>query len=278
MPSLRSWTRKQLKSQRISRIVRRIIPFCLLLSGQAFGQTDSTSQQNSILQDDPSNIFTRIELFNEYQTSTSGEAMNVTTARGIMALGKRFTTRLDIPFIRLINKSSTEATSGLGDVSARLLGYKIMQSRRSAMLASVELSFPTAQSPLLGFGRNILTPVVAFTHYLPKRKAVLALTYQEYFSFGGDESRAHIRWTRIQFYHIKPWSHRVWTLVLPELYYDHGGGGFSMNLEATAYYRVSGRFAVWLKGGAGLFGDHPARYGWTVEPGLRYLIWRKKQF
>ncbi len=248
-----------------------------MLAGQAFGQTDSTSRQNGILQDDPSNVFTRIELFTEYQTSTSGEVLNVTTARGIMAIGKRFTTRLDIPYITLPRTSSTEATSGIGDVSARLLGYKILQSRRSAMLASVEVSFPTAQSPLLGLGRNIITPVIAYSFYMPKRKAVLALTYQDYFSFGGDESRAHIRWSRIQLYHIHPWSRRVWTLVLPELYYDHADGGFSMNVEATGYYRMSDRFAVWLKGGAGLFGDHPARYDWTVEVGLRHVIWRKKK-
>lgn len=189
----------------------------------------------------------------------------MTTARGIMAIGKRFTTRLDIPYITLPRTSSTEATSGIGDVSARLLGYKILQSRRSAMLASVEVSFPTAQSPLLGTGRNIITPVIAYSFYMPKRKAVLALTYQDYFSFGGDESRAHIRWSRIQLYHIHPWSRRVWTLVLPELYYDHADGGYSMNVEATGYYRMSDRFAVWLKGGAGLFGDHPARYDWTVR-------------
>lgn len=244
----------------------------------AFGQADSTThQQNGILQDDPSNIFTRIELFNEYQTSTGGDVVNVTTMRGIMAIGKRFTTRIDIPYIVLPRTATTEAASGLGDVSARLLGYKILQSRRSAMLASVEVSFPTAQSPQLGFGRNVITPVVAYSLYMPNRKAVLALTYQEYFSFGGDESRAHIRWTRMQMYHIRPWSRRVWTLVLPELYYDHAGGGVSMNLEATGYYRLTDRFALWLKGGAGLFGDHPARYGWTVEVGLRHLIWKKRR-
>ncbi|MBL7851636.1 MAG: hypothetical protein JNN04_12095 [Cyclobacteriaceae bacterium] len=255
----------------------RSLLFFLLFVRAAFGQSDSLSRHNGILQDDPSNIFTRIELFNERQTLTDGTVANVTTARGIMAIGKRFTTRVDIPYISLPRTSSAEATSGIGDVSARLLGYKILQSRRAAMLASVELSFPTAQSPLLGMGRNIITPVIAYTRYLPKRKTVLALTYQDYFSFGGDESRAHIRWSRMQLYHIRPWSRRVWTLLLPELYYDHSGGGFSMNLEATGYYRMSDRFAVWLKGGAGLFGDHPARYSWTVEVGLRHLIWRKKK-
>lgn len=254
----------------------RVFTHLLLLVQVAYGQSDSTvNQQNGILQDDPSNVFTRVELFNEYQTSTTGDVVNVTTARGIMAIGKRFTTRVEIPYLSLPRTMSTEATSGIGDVSARLLGYRILKSRSSALLASVEVSFPTAQSPMLGFGRYLITPVVAYSIYLPNRKAVLAFTYQEYFSFGGDESRAHVRWTRMQMYHIRPWSRRIWTLIVPELYYDHSNTGFSMNVEATGYYRTSNRFAVWLKGGAGLFGEHPARYAWTVEVGVRHLIWRR---
>ncbi len=258
-----------------------LVSFCilsfLLLTLDAHAQQDSTAlaNQSGIRLDDPSNVVTRIELFNEYQTRTDGSAVNVTTARGIMAVGKRFTTRIDIPYIHLPKTNSSEATAGIGDISARLLGYKVLQSRRSAMLASVEMAFPTAQSPLLGFGRYVITPVIAFSTFLPKHKAILAFSYQEYFSFGGDESRAHIRWSRIQMYHIKPWSKRIWTLILPEYYYDYSSGGSSMNVEAAINYRLSNRLAIWLKGGAGLFGDHPARYAWTVEPGLRFLFWRK---
>lgn len=262
---------------RRANLISLYILIYLLLPHVSPAQQDSTllANQSGIRLDDPSNVVTRIELFNEYQTRTDGTAVNVTTARGIMAVGKRFTTRLDVPYIHLPKIGSMEATSGIGDISARLLGYKVLQSRRSAMLASVEMAFPTAQSPLLGFGRYVLTPVIAFSTFLPRHKAILAISYQEYFSFGGDESRSHIRWARIQMYHIKPWSRRIWTLILPEYYYDYSSGGSSMNVEAAINYRLSNRLAIWLKGGAGLFGEHPARYSWTIEPGLRYLIWRK---
>lgn len=271
------WT--ELYIMRRGNFISLCIPFCLLLTHAIRAQQDSTTvaNQSGIRLDDPSNVVTRIELFNEYQTRTDGSAANVTTVRGIMAVGKRFTTRLDIPYIHLPKTNSQEATVGIGDISARLLGYKLLQSKRSAMLASVEMSFPTAQSPLLGFGRYLVTPVIAFSTLLPKQKAILAITYQEYFSFGGDESRGHIRWARVQMYHIKPWSKRIWTLILPEYYYDYASGGSSMNIEVAMNYRMSNRLAIWLKGGAGLFGDHPARYAWTIEPGLRFLIWRKKE-
>jgi hypothetical protein len=245
----------------------------------ASGQSDTTAiaNQSTTLQDDPANVFTRIEVFHEYQRLRNGQFMNVTTTRGIMALGKRFTTRVDIPYVSLPNSSSTEPTSGIGDISLRLLGYKFLESKRSALLASLELSLPTATSPNLGLGRYVITPVVAYSIYLPKRKSIIALTYQEYFSFGGDESRQNIRWTRMQLYHIKPWSRRFWTLLLPELYYDHANGGTSMNLELYGFYRINNRFSFWLKGGKGLYGEHPARYNWTMEVGLRHLIWKKRR-
>ncbi len=261
-------------------VIRNFTRIIILMTFQlAFAQSDTTAieRQRSILQDDPSNVFTRIELFNEYQMLTNGEPMNVTTVRSVMAIGKRFTTRVDIPYVSRPEANTTESKSGLGDVSARLLGYKILQSKRSGLMASVEVSFPTATSPLLGFGRNIITPVLAYSVYLPKRRSLIALTYQEYFSFGGDESRQHIRWTRFQFYHIKPWSRRIWTLFLPEYYYDHANGGSSMNIELYAFYRVSNRFAFWMKGGKGLFGEHPARYDWMAEMGVRFLIWKEEK-
>jgi hypothetical protein len=252
----------------------------ILLSQLSFGQarSDSTkfSEEGGVSQDDPSNVLTRVELFNEYQQTTSGRPINITTVRGIMAIGKRFTTRIDIPYVSLPTVSSPEATSGLSDISIRLLGYRLLKTRRSAMLASVELSMPTAQSPLLGSGRYVLTPVIAYSAVFPKTKSIMALTYQEYFSFGGDESRMNIRWTRFQLYYIQPWSRRFWTMLLPEYYYDHANGGSSMNVEMFGFYRISNRFSCWLKGGVGLFGEHPARYTWTSEVGLRYLIYRKR--
>jgi hypothetical protein len=244
--------------------------------GQAKPDTTAIQDHGGASQDDPSNVLTRVEIFNEYQQTTSDRPVNITTFRGIMALGKRFTTRIDIPYVALPTASSPEATAGLSDISVRLLGYRLLKTRRSAMLASVELSMPTAQSPLLGSGRYVLTPVVAYSTLFPKTKSIVALTYQEFFSFGGDESRQNIRWTRFQLYHIQPWSGRFWTMLLPEYYYDHADGGSSMNVELFGFYRISNAFSCWLKGGAGLFGEHLARYTWTSEVGLRYLILRKR--
>lgn len=228
-----------------------------------------------MIQDDPSTVLSRLEVVNEFQHFQNGAYLNVTTVRNVLALGKRFTTRIEIPIVYNSTSGTGQDQYGIGDISVRLLGYKILQTKKSAMLASLEFSGNTAQSPLLGSGKNILSPVIAYSRYVPEKKTIMAFSFQKYYSVSGDESRDDIRWTRFQIYYLHAMSKKIWILILPELFLDHIKGGSSMNFETFGYYRVSNHFAIWIKGGAGLFGEHPARYQWTAETGLRYLFRRK---
>lgn len=251
--------------------------FLLLIVKFSYAQQDTTAvgTQSAIAQDDPAQFLTRVEVINELQHFESIDFLNVTTIRSVIALGKKFTTRFDIPIVYNSHAVAGYDQYGLGDISVRLLGYKFLESQKAALLASVEFSFNTAQSPLLGSGKNIVLPVLTFSHRV-KQKTIFAISFQEYFSLWGDESRKDVRWTKIQFYYIRAWSRKLWTLVLPEFYLDHNqGSGASMDIEASLYYRFTPRFAIWGKGGVGLFGEHPARYEWTAETGLRYMMLRK---
>ena len=110
--------------------------------------------------DDPSQFISRIEVFNEFQhyDKSGGFNLNQTVVRTIIKLGKRFTTRLDVPFV---NSSYPYPESlgydnfGLGDISFRLLGYNIHQAKRSAVTASLEVSLNTASSPAQGTGKSL---------------------------------------------------------------------------------------------------------------------------
>jgi hypothetical protein len=216
-----------------------------------------------------------MEIFNELQHRDIGD-LYVTTFRGVIALGKRMTTRLDVPLVYNSVKVQEQDQFGIGDISVRLLGYKFLESKRAALLASVEFSFNTAQSSLLGTGKNLISPVLTYSWRIPRRRSVVAVSVQQFYSLWGDESRKDIRWTKLQAFFLHAWTQRIWTLLRPETYLDHYSGELSMNLEGSVYYRVSHRFAFWAKGGAGLFGDHPGRYLWTMETGIRYLMMRKE--
>ena len=83
-----------------------------------------------------------------YSTTKRLTNLNVTTIRSVIALGKKFTTRFDVPIFYNSKAVGDYAQTGIGDISIRLLGYKFMESGKSAILTSVEFSFNTAQSPL----------------------------------------------------------------------------------------------------------------------------------
>jgi hypothetical protein len=255
--------------------------FLLLFKGLIMGQTpDSTSVKikEEAAGDDPSQFFTRIELFNELQHHKSGNNyfdLNQTTFRTIVKVGKRFTTRLDIPYVyNSLSTTADDQKAGLGDISFRLLGYKFLESSKSALTVSMEVSINTAETPLLGLGKNVFIPLFSYTTSIPKRRILLGLIFQEAISFSGDENRDDVSFSKLQPYIIKIWTKKMWTLLAPELYVDYVHGGASMNLEGRFAYAPIKRINIWLQLGTGLFGDFQARYQWGIEVGCRYFFLR----
>lgn len=252
----------------------------LLLSFQmmnAQSETDTVIavQKNA---DDPSKFFTRLELFSEYQEFDNNVFINITTLRTNIKIGKRFTTRLDIPFV-YNNFGNTEGNtqSGIGDISFRLLGYRFFESKRSAFTASIEINLNTAASPYLGTGKNLFIPMVTYTTALPDMKGLFAIILQQANSFGGDENRKTISFTKGQFILSYFWEKNLWSVLAPEVYIDYVNGGVSMNLESRLTYAPVARINVWVQGGVGVFGDFIARYNWGTEAGVRYYLFKVKE-
>ena len=146
--------------------------------------TADTIKQEQIKKnaDDPANFLTRVEFFNELQhheKNGNDFYVNQTTLRTIFKLGKRFTTRIDLPYVyNTINTPANHKQSGIGDISFRLLGYKFLEKKLSAFTASIEVSMNTAQSPILGTGKNVILPVVSYSKLIPKKKYF----FQRFFS------------------------------------------------------------------------------------------------
>lgn len=247
-----------------------------IASAQVAQDSVQSQIQNTALSNDPTQFFSRTELFSELQQLKSGEYVNMTTFRTILRFRKRFTTRLDIPYVYNSTSSGIEKQSGLGDISFRLLGYRILDSRKSGILASLEISMNTAESALLGTGKNIIVPSLAYSTVLKERRTILALSFQQFNSVSGDEKRANLSYSKLQAILIHMISRRVWTVVMPEIYIDYIKGGTSMNLEGQLGYRITRAFGTWFKAGVGLYGEHPARYRSTTEIGCRVFLSKPK--
>jgi len=257
--------------------------FLLHHAGILFAQNSPDSlkkAQTNANADDPSQFFTRIEVFSELQYYDKNEFyINQTVLRTILKIGKRFTTRIDLPFVyNSFTSPANHRQSGLGDISFRLLGYKFLEKPKSAFTASVEISFNTAQSPILGTGKNLLIPVVTYTAIIPKKKLLLSLVIQQTNSVSGDEERADISFTKVQAIILKTWSKRAWTVLAPEWFVDYVNGGISMNLRTRMAYAPTPRMNIWVTPSVGIFGDFILRYQWGADIGGRYFLFREMNF
>lgn len=245
-----------------------------------YAQTSDTVaiKQNVAAGDDPSQFFTRIEIYNELQ-HYNGYYLNQAVLRTIIKIGKRFTTRLDIPYVsNSFPSASKYKSSGIGDISFRVLGYKIMEKQKSALTASVEISLNTAQSRLLGTGKNLFIPVVTYSKLIPRQKMILAIILQQVLTINGDKSRSNLSFSKIQPILLKLWSKRTWTVVAPSWYIDYINGGLSMNMEGRFVWAPTPRINIWAQAGAGIFGKFIGRYEWSGQIGCRYFLLRSMNF
>lgn len=264
-------------------MTRLIVIFYLLTAAEIlFAQNPSDSaiakQQRIIQAEDPTQFFTRLELFNELQRYTnSGDFyLNQTVFRANIKIGKRWVTRLDIPLVS--NSTSSlegDQKAGLGDISLRLLGFKFFETKRAALTASIEGSLNTAASPLLGTGKNLIIPVVAYTIGFPKYRFVTAFQFQQTNSLGGDEEREEVNFSKLQIILLRTWSRRAWTTVAPEFFYDYTQSSISMTFRSRMVYSPTPRTNIWITPSVGLFGDFAGRYQWSVEIGTRFFLLTK---
>lgn len=226
--------------------------------------------------DDPSSFFTRLEVFNEFQHFENGIELNQTVIRNIIRLGRKFTTRIDVPIVHnSFEHPAGYSQFGIGDISFRLLGYKLTENPFSAFTTSIEFQLNTAASPLLGTGKNLLIPVITYSDLFKNRKDLVSLVLQQVITIGGDQERKDLNFTKIQAIYLHFWSKRLWTVVGDEIFVDYeNDANTAMIFKCRATGAPSPRLNVWLQANKGLYGDFVGRYDWGFEAGFRYFLLR----
>lgn len=244
------------------------------LSGISQERIDSARQASSEkrVAEDPSQLISRLEIQNELQEYNSGMYLNMSTFRAVIKFAERFTTRIEIPFVYNSKSANEYKQQGISDLSFRVLGFRIYESKRDAITLSLEASLNTAASPLLGTGKNILLFMGTYTRMLVPKRSLLAGAIQQANSISGDQTRARISYTKLQAVLIQFWSKKTWSAVSPEVFLDYIQGGISMNLEGRLAYAPAPKFNLWVKAGCGVFGNFIARYQWTSELGARVFL------
>ena len=254
----------------------------LFFQAASFSQeaADSVKKRETNLKaDDPANFITRIEVFNELQRYDNTDVyLNQTIFRSIIKVGKKFSTRIDIPFVyNSLKTPKNDKQFGLGDISFRLLGFKIIEKPLTAFTISLEVSLNTAESKLLGAGKNILIPSASYTRVFLKQKFLLAGIFQQANSVSGNEDRKDISFSKFQVIALKYISRKFWLVGATDWYFDYKTDHLSLNFRSRFTYAPRQRLNFWTSPSVGVFGDFFGRYTWGTDLGVRYFLFKEKK-
>ena len=100
-------------------------------------------------------------------------------------------TRLDVPIASAHTGGATQ--TGLGDLYAQAL-YVPWLTRSFALAMGSGLTFPTATSETIGFGKWQLAPILVPVWFFPRGKGFFLIRLHEHVSFAGDASRPGVNY------------------------------------------------------------------------------------
>lgn len=195
-------------------------------------------------------------------------------------MGKTFAGRVKMRYksLSLDNSLSdpfgTSELSGIGDIDARILWIPYM-SKSFGLAPGLEAFFNTSTNDALGYGTNVIAPLVFFGFPgLLGKGSIFAPGYQYLFDVSGDEASPQISRSQIDLYFVWVFpKNRNWLTINPQAVINHKNNTAPMLIEVEWGFMIaqSAGASGWIRPGAGLGPDRP--YNWNLEAGLKF-VWR----
>lgn len=128
------------------------------------------------------------------------------------------------------------------------------------MLTSLELTAPTASDNVLGTGKWVIAPALAYGMFLPGNH-IFAPAYKHSVSFAGQGGRPDINSGSLDFYFVSKFDHgRQWITIDPTYILTYG----------RVLGKVGGAvMSGYIKPGVGIGPDRP--YTWSAEAGVSFI-------
>ncbi len=162
---------------------------------------------------------------------------------------------------------------GLGDINLKF-SYIPYARKSGGLLTAVELNPPTATESVLGTGKWVLAPTVAYGFFLPGNH-IFAPAYKHSISFAGNDSRADVNNGSFDLYFVSKFDdNRQWITVDPTYLLNYQQGKYSGATLRVIYGRVLGKIgdavvSGYVKPGVGIGHDRPN--DWSVEGGISLI-------
>jgi hypothetical protein len=152
--------------------------------------------------------------------------------------------RVDIPFNTVHRQGETKF--GLGDLYGQVL-YLPLVRRKFAFAVGSGIILPTTTSDSLGQGKLIVAPAAVPVWYFARRKRLVLVRFQNFFSVAGKSSRPGINYFVADPIIVQPLNRKWWITINTEFKWDwrtkrpSAISGFQIGRVVLA------RFGFWLK-------------------------------
>ena len=230
---------------------------------------DSTSTQARA---EPLDFRMRAELRDEYVDYQRGGGSNMLVPRLDYAIDPAFSVRIEAPLVTSGPELAGESNqSGFGDLLLRA-SYRAARGPGYAVVVGAEAILDTASEDSLGYGKQVLAPLVYASIDVPRCRSVLFPFVQRFFTVGGDDARADVDYTLFKAAMLTRWPDRMYTVIEPQVVIDHERAdrvGAVLEVEGGRF--LSRQLTVFARPGVGLHGDDlPQVYNWNLKVGVRY--------
>jgi hypothetical protein len=243
----------------------------LLSCMSAQGARTQEEQDNSGT--NPAVLSRQLSKSNEYQFLADDYFFKTTNFRYTQPFaGGKASIRLTIP-VNTTDLAGGDAEPGLGDIAAKLTWVPYF-SKSQAFVLEAELYAPTASEEIVGTGKWVIAPGLAWVRFVSP-DVIVAPAYIHNVSFAGDGDRPDVNRGDFDLYVVyKPHGESWWIASDSTISHDFEGKATPMSWSLTF-----GRSLMQLESGGALNGyvrpgvgiGHDRLYNFSIEVGINLI-------
>jgi len=224
---------------------------------------------------DPTALNGYFELTYGHNEYTNNLRLDTATAEARLPITPNLIFRVTMPYAWAdLNGPGGFTKNGLSDMTVRA-GGRLYASNIVALFVGADATFPTASEKQLGTGKYTLGPGGALAVPLARVRSLFFVVVQDFYSIGGDPSRADVHFIRVQPAVNTIWSERWWTIVSATWNIDDRSTGrkSTLNLLGEIGHNFNQHWNVFAAAGAGVAGkDTPLGLDWVAQAGVRWMF------
>lgn len=216
----------------------------------------------------PLNIQPAVAVLNDFRSLTDTLFVNRSLYRYVTPLAeRRMSAGIELPLV--VSNVTGRSEVAFGDLAVRW-NWIPWNTQSRGFLVGLDTTWNTSTNDALGTGRPTLAPFVQIVLF-PSRAAIVAASYGQRVSTGGDADRPNISIGTTSFYLAWLASPAMWVTAEPEILVDYELDETSGRVDVEWGRLLFGGVGTYVRPGVGLGRQYTKPFDWKLEVGFRVI-------